>query len=397
MRTGSKEHFLWGSIVLVLLLITSTSSYYAFLNMVHDRKAEKVEEREKQWGGKSKSVQPMNILFMGVDNVDGTSRSDTLILANINPKLKSVRLLSIPRDTRVYIESKNRYDKITHAHVYGGPDLSVEVVKKSVGVPVDNYIKVDFAGFERVVDALGGITLNIEKRMQYTDNAGGLKIDLKPGYQHLDGKRALEYVRFRHDAMGDIGRVGRQEEFLKAIAAEAFKPSNFLTLPKVIRETMRIIETDMSIIEILALVRTFKDFDTGNMESEILPGAPEYINGISYWVPDNEKVAEAASKLMGNNGGTTCTVDVLNGTSVPGAARELADRLSSLGLEIGEVGNAEEPNEGKTVIIDKTGESYWVAKVFDVLDPDCADYSMELTKDSASDIVIIIGNDYRLR
>ena len=157
------------------------------------------------------------VMIMGVDRrADDVGRSDTLMVAALDVDKSKAALLSIPRDTRVAIEG-NGFDKINHAYAFGGHSLTQKTVENLLGVKMDHYILIDTRSFERIIDAIGGVDLNVEKRMYYEDpwdDIGGLVIDLYPGEQHLDGDRAIQYVRYR-DGEGDIGRVGRQQKFVK--------------------------------------------------------------------------------------------------------------------------------------------------------------------------------------
>ncbi len=123
----------------------------------------------------------INILFLGVDSVDHSSRSDTIIVVGISPDEK-VALLSIPRDTRVNVPGKG-YTKINHAYAYGGIELLKKTIENFMGIDINYYVKTDYQGFEKVIDKIGGIEINVEKRMYYVDKAGHLYIDLKPGKQ----------------------------------------------------------------------------------------------------------------------------------------------------------------------------------------------------------------------
>ncbi|MCA9818385.1 MAG: LCP family protein, partial [Cyanobacteria bacterium HKST-UBA01] len=142
-----------------------------------------------------------NILLMGVDsNGKNTkrfenTRSDTMILASIDPFNKKVGLISIPRDSRVRIPEKNHLDKINAAHALGGPELAVRTVESALSVPVDHYVVIDRVGLRDVFEAIGPVTVNVENRMRYRDRASGLDIDLQPGVQELDAHQVEEYLR----------------------------------------------------------------------------------------------------------------------------------------------------------------------------------------------------------
>ncbi|MBQ3853256.1 MAG: LCP family protein, partial [Anaerovibrio sp.] len=161
----------------------------------------------------------LHIMIMGVDRrSDDTGRSDTLMVLTVNKKTGKAELMSVPRDTRVKIEGHG-YDKINHAYAYGGHKLTRKTVESLLGIPMNYYVLIDLSSFENIIDALDGIDIDVEKRMYYEDpwdDNGGLVIDLYPGMQHMTGEKAIQYVRFR-DGEGDIGRINRQQHFMKAV------------------------------------------------------------------------------------------------------------------------------------------------------------------------------------
>lgn len=162
-----------------------------------------------------------NILLMGEDNVDGSRRSDTILFITVDIDDKNIRVLSLPRDTRVMIPGHGT-QKLNHAFAYGGQDLMRATVTNYLGEPILYYMIVDYDSFPAFVDMLGGVEIDVPKRMRYVDRAGGLDINIQPGLQTLDGKTALHFVRFRKDALGDIGRIQRQQQFLKAMLKRAY-------------------------------------------------------------------------------------------------------------------------------------------------------------------------------
>jgi LCP family protein required for cell wall assembly len=213
------------------------------------------------------------------------ARADTIMVALVDKKSASVKLLSIPRDTYTQVSGHGR-TKINHAYAYGGEKLMLETVNKLLGLNIEKYVVADFQGFVNIVDILGGVRMNVEKRMYYPPEG----IDLMPGDQVLDGDKALQYVRFRSDGKGDIGRVARQQEFLKQLADKALQISTVWKIPDLIKEASRSIETNLSIPEMISLGNTFKNIDTSAIEAKTLPGWPDYINEISYWIPDETEL-----------------------------------------------------------------------------------------------------------
>ena len=153
-----------------------------------------------------------NILVLGADKGEyDPGRTDTIILVSVDPKAKEVGVLSVPRDTRVMIPGRG-YNRINTAYAFGGPQLAKKTVENWLGIDIDYYVVVDFAGFEHIVDTLGGVEIDVEKRMRYQDRAQGLHIDLHPGRQVLDGRQALNYIRYRADGLGDVSLVDPVQE-----------------------------------------------------------------------------------------------------------------------------------------------------------------------------------------
>ncbi len=241
------------------------------------------------------------IMIMGVDERDDdVGRSDTLMIATIDPKKDQAALLSVPRDTRVKVKGHG-YDKINAAYAYGGHKLTQDTVEKLLGTPMDHYVLINIQAFKRIVDAIGGVDIDVEKRMYYEDpwdDEGGLVIDLYPGKQHMDGKTAITYVRYR-DEEGDIGRIARQQKFMKAVMDKVTSPSIIPQLPGVIREVMSSVKTDLSFRELLEFAGTLREAQKNGLKTEMLQGRPLYIEGISYWIPDISKIRSTLADTLG--------------------------------------------------------------------------------------------------
>ena len=242
----------------------------------------------------------INIMIMGVDRrADDVGRSDTLMVLTYNPADKKASLLSLPRDTRVHIE-KNDYDKINHAYAYGGHELTKKTVEAFLNVPVDYYVMIDVHAFEKIIDAVGGVDIDVEKRMYYEDpwdDDGGLVIDLYPGKQHMDGKTAIQYVRYR-DGEGDIGRITRQQKFIKAFMSQIISPSILPKLPEIIQNISSAIQTDMPIDKMISLMTDLPTVQQNGLNSTMVPGKHAYIEDISYWIPDIAKTRQLIAQNM---------------------------------------------------------------------------------------------------
>jgi len=246
-----------------------------------------------------------NVLLMGVDSNGKkckrflNTRSDTMILASLDPETRKVGLISIPRDSRVRIADHKGLDKINSAHALGGPELSVKTVEQLLGVPIDHYVVIDTQGLKSVCDIIGPIEVLVEKRMRYRDRASGLKIDLEPGLQKLTAAQVEEYVRFRHDQKGDLGRIERQQWFLRQASHKLKEPAVVLKLPEIIKFANEYVCTDLTFNDMASLFGFGKDIKQDQIETAMLPGEARMIKGGSYYVPDPEGVAMVVQRLTG--------------------------------------------------------------------------------------------------
>lgn len=227
----------------------------------------------------------INILVLGSDKrPNEPARSDTIIVVSIDKDKDEVRILSVPRDTRVNIPGRGM-DKINHAYAYGGPELLTETVEKFLDISINNYVETNFQGFTNIIDSLGGITINVEKRMYYPDE----DIDLKKGLQKLDGKDALAYVRFRSDQLGDIGRIQRQQHFMDALYDHVFSANTLLKIPQLVDHVVENVHTNLGVRDVLSMANYGKSIDKEKITTKTVEGNGEYINGVSYWIADINK------------------------------------------------------------------------------------------------------------
>lgn len=261
-----------------------------------DEQPQEVEEEilERQDGERT------NILVLGVDARPGetTSRSDTMILVSVDPKLNKAAVVSIPRDTKVTI--KGATEKICAANVLGGPELAVSTVEDLMGIKIDYWVEMDFNGFKKIVDTLGGVTITVPQRM-YKPSEG---IDLQPGTKKLNGSEALAFVRFRDYNMGDIDRTSMQQEFIKALAKEVLQPKTLPKLPKLIKDLNQYVETNMKVTDMLRIASWAPGFSTESIIAQTLPGSfydEVDENGYllnSYWQVDKKQIANLLDNMF---------------------------------------------------------------------------------------------------
>lgn len=285
-----------------------------------------------------------NILFLGVDASGNPNdlwtgtRTDTIILVNIDPRTKSVNALSIPRDSKVYLPGDNGVNKINAAHAIGGIEMTKRTIEDTLGVHIDRYIMVHDNAVKEIVDAMDGLDVYVEKPMHYNDNAGHLHINFNKGDHHLDGQQAVEYLRFRHDALGDIGRTQRQQWLLRSLLTKMKQPSTITKIPDIISVAKKYVKTDMSFYEMSQYAALTKHIDMDKIEVAMLPGAPNQKGYISYWILDPEKTQEVINRVIyrDNKGAfdesTPVTASVLSSDSARGA--QMASNLKEAGIEV---------------------------------------------------------------
>ena len=336
--------------IFIFVLAAIAGAFFAQSSLL-DR-AKTTEQKEELLTAKDKAT----IMIMGVDErSDDVGRSDTLMVATIDPARKEAALLSIPRDTRVAIP-RNGYDKINAAYAYGGEQLTQRTVEDFLGIRIDHYIIVNIHAFQKIVDAIGGIDIDVEKRMYYEDpwdDDGGLIIDLRPGMQHMDGKTAVTYVRYR-DEEGDIGRVKRQQKFMRACMDAVTTPAILPRLPGIIASVIDSVKTDLSVRQMLEFIGTLKESQAKGLRTEMVPGRPLYINEISYWIPDMGQLRRSMVDLLG------VTLTANERSRMERAVREYEDSIPADAAEIPagdtSVGRAVNSDEARSRRDDKDGD-----------------------------------------
>ena len=296
-RAARWRGWLWSLPVLVVGLIAAVGALSLPVETLgHGAEPKKVEASptgwiEKMLGGTDGGVgRPLNILVLGVDKrpsnsreaqVDGT-RSDTLMLVRLVPKTGEVKLLSVPRDLLVEVEPGVK-DRINAAYTYGGIEATMNAVENYAKVPLSHHAVVDFEGFEAVVDAMGGVEVDIKD--EFPDNWR-----MKEGLQKLNGHRALRYARYRGTACGDLDRIERQQQLVAALRSKALKWNTVKKMPDIVKVMNENVETDLGLDEGISLGRVLiRRGLNAKMTSNQLKGTPETLpNGDEILVPNEE-------------------------------------------------------------------------------------------------------------
>jgi len=286
----------------------------------------------------------MNILLMGSDHAGpgDPGRSDSQILVRLDPQTKSISMLSVPRDLRVDIEGVG-YNKMNTAFTYGGPALAVKTFSQVTGLPIQHFVQVDFDGFWHVVQTLGGVYIPVDHTYYFEDN-GVTRVSLEPGYQILNGDQALKFVRFRHDGMGDFGRMQRQQLFLKEMQRQSGRWSkNWRKVLYLIRAIVKQTTSDIdSLKRLQPLVELVFQVNTSKFYTVHVEGSMPMIDGVSYVVASQIEIADAVGKFTHPTQaplqikGIKLTksmypVHVYNASGTPGLSTSAANQLAVLG------------------------------------------------------------------
>lgn len=342
------------------------------------------------------------VLVVGLDNnwteqdivYTKGARTDTIMIANFNLDKKTVGLLSIPRDSRVYIPGYYE-DKINAAYSLGGIELAKKTVTEVCKVPIDYYVVVRTQALPKLVDALGGVETYVEKDMDYDDNWGHLHIHLKEGWQTIDGDRAVQYSRFRKDDEGDLGRIRRQQQVMCAVKSKASRITGINELRKLIQTVLENVDTNFSTTELIALANIYKHMNMNDIKMGTVPTYGDDSTGVSYQIIDETQLQNSIDEyLMGKI--PEPSVEILNGSTEAGIAKNLEERLTSIGgFKITEVKNAERDDyETSQIIINsKKLDNQSVAGIVALIGrPEILNNPSESS--GISDITIILGKDY---
>jgi LCP family protein required for cell wall assembly len=388
----------------------------------------------------------INILLLGIDRREGTgwgTRTDTIIIVTIDPANKTVGMLSIPRDLQLPIPG-NGEERINTANVFGtsqnypggGPALLKRTIEVNFGIPIDYYIMVDFQGFEKIIDTLGGVDVNVPKTLHdtmYPDPKPGdlyayKTVHFDPGWQHMNGKRALIYARSRMST-SDFDRAKRQQLILLAIREKALSLNLITKLPALIATTGSMVKTDMTTDEMIELARLAPQVDMANLKQVVLQKPLVYgfrterggAVQLPKWDLINPVIADLFTapvvvlptptpapptptptlapvqieelQQLAREG---ARIAVQNGTSEPNFAARVAAMLMEQGYQVVEFGDADRLDYPNTVIVDYTGKSYTLQRLVDKFQvtPENVRHSPNLR--SQIDIRIIVGQDFLL-
>ncbi len=386
----------------------------------------------------------INILLLGIDrrgNKGWGYRTDTIIIVTVDPVNRTAGMLSIPRD--LYLEIPGcKEDRINTANVYGynqckypggGPALLKRTIEANFGIPIDYYIMVDFKGFEQIIDTLGGIEVNVPRTLHDTkypdpkpgDPHGMKTVHFDPGWQHMDGKRALEYARSRMST-SDFDRADRQQRILLAIRDKAMSLDLLPKLPSLFATMGNMVKTDMSLDEMLELARLAPQIDMNNLKRVVIKKPMVYgyrtEKGAAVQLPKWELINPVIDDLFSTPLVMAPTptpapptptptlapvqieeleklaqegarIAVQNGTSEPNFAARVAAMLMQQGYQVVEFGDADRVDYTHTVIVDYTGKQYTLNRLIELFQVAPENVRTSTNLRNQIDIRVIVGQD----
>ncbi|MGB0561256.1 MAG: LCP family protein [Spirulinaceae cyanobacterium] len=335
-----------------------------------------------------------------VDSFDGLA--DTMLLIRFDPDRFKLSVMSIPRDTRVQVPGYGVM-KLNAANHHGGAALTARALSDLLnGIAIDRYVRINVQGVEQMIDALGGVEVYVPKDMKYTDHSQHLYIDLKAGQQRLNGEQAVQFLRFRQDRYGDIGRVQRQQVLMRAVVEQTLRPQTLLKIPKLFQVIQESIDTNLSVEEVAALAGFAANTEREDVQMLMLPGDfnGTGTTGVSYWLPNSQGIQTMLAQHF-NYGfpGINSTSDrrlriaIQDSTGNPEAITVLRQQLSTAGYGNIFVSDRWQEPLAETRIVAQKGDSLTAAELKTLLG--IGEVRVESTGALDSDITIQLGQDWQ--
>lgn len=251
-----------------------------------DRKNARVGSTDPKFEGYT------NILVLGVDDSE-RQEADTILVLSFSNDTGNTRIIGIPRDT--WITSRSNSGRIGTLYSWGGANLLVREVSKLLGIPIHQYIIIDMTTFTELIDVLGGLDIYVEENMDYEDEAAGLYIHIEQGYQHLSGEDVQKYLRYRGEKLGDVGRVQRQQKFIKALYTKVLQLDTIPKLPAIADIFRNKMETSAEIFDSAHLANVLRKMSSDPPVTIMLPGS-ENVDGA--WVPNIAEIEARINELF---------------------------------------------------------------------------------------------------
>jgi polyisoprenyl-teichoic acid--peptidoglycan teichoic acid transferase len=319
----------------------------------------------------------LNVLILGYQDDEATT--DTIILAHLDVQRRTATLVSIPRDTWVPVPGQGM-EKINAAYASGGAKMTAKVVSALLGgVGIDATVALQPEGASQIVDAMGGLNVDVDEDMDYDDNYGELHIHLKKGEQYLTGSQVVGYMRFRHDAESDYGRVRRQRQVLKLMLGQLSQPQNWAKLPRIMQFASRDVQTTLSNQQLAALLEIYRNVPDDNVRSFTLPSKPGWVGDASVVFAD-QRWAKLIGKLLFTKADPPQdAVMIANATGNTDFDKTIIGALRGAGWNVPTF--IDQPVKNGSVVIGDSTAAQTLSKTFDV------------TRRSGTKTTFVIGAD----
>lgn len=427
-RNRTKRVAAIAGVSLLAVVIIGAGSLFAYAKYIEQTMQRTVYKQKKLdiELAKAKPQEPYNMLILGVDRrpKETSYRSDTIVLARIDPKTKQVWMVSIPRDMRAQIPGHGTA-KINSAYALGEEQLAIDSVEKLTGVPINHFMAIDFSGFEKVVDSMGGVWIDVPVAIndKEADRSKGDKASrIDAGYQLLDGAHALTFVRARHQfADQDFSRMKNQQLFVKAIAEQMATKTSVAKLPGIVSAVAPHVSTDMSLMDMLRTAQALKGSGSENVYTTTLPGSWKS----PYIWPDEKGVDKIIAKLEAGEPfkakkkkpaatdadadasaadpdaaeqpsvkPSEITIAVRNGAGIAGCASQASSILKARAFKVDEVGNANQFVYDKTLVIYKGDDKPLAEQVVSALPPGAKVVDSRSMYSFETDVLVVVGKDW---
>jgi len=296
-KKKKRKWLLITGIILLVLLIGIGAYVYTVYNSLTSAVDSMHEPVDRETTKRTETLsleqqEPFSVLMLGVDERDGDSgRSDTMIVMTVNPEKQSVKMLSIPRDTRTEIVGHGTTDKINHAYAFGGVAMSMDTVENFLDIPIDYYMQINMEGFKDIVDSVGGVTVNNDLDFTYEG------VHFPEGAVTLDGEKALKFSRMRYeDPRGDFGRQLRQRMIIQAVLKEGASLNSLTNFDDIFDALSKNIKTNLTFNEMVDIQKNYKQA-AGNIEQLTINGTGQTIDGVWYLIVDDTEKTTIQTEL----------------------------------------------------------------------------------------------------
>ncbi len=365
-----------------------------------------------EWTGRDR----VNILLLGVDKRDDEpisgTRSDTIMIASIDPITRSAALVSLPRDLWVTIPGcttamgcSGGQQRINFAHAVGGQQMTKRTITNDFGIPIEYYARVDFRGFEELVDLVGGVLVDVDRPVkddEYpTENYGYQRIYFAPGPQLLGGQRALQYARSRHGT-NDFSRARRQQMVLVALRDRALQLNMLSRAPGMVSIVTKYLSTDLSPVQLLSLARLLSEIDRGHIENLVVDtslATPfKGADGADLLDPNLigiRRAVESAQRVAAHPE-LKARIEVLNGSGTAGLGQRTADYLRAQGFNVVKIDAAERSDYRSSLVQVLTSDRHAAEVLATTLKVPTTAITETPTPDAVADIRIVVGQDFRI-